>query len=192
MRDAGRPTCPLPRRLATCGARRRGWIWGSYTHQAHIGVDSWLADLLPFSSSFTGHLEAAEALYDGPNGSLVGVRTFINETPQLAVVLGMTRSGKSVFMTDFLSQIALITTSCSSRRGLELRYLQPGTSKPIIVHPDSTLCINYLEPTARRQQLHIDMASSLVCKLVGSFPIRRNRTAAKGASPHLYPRELYN
>ena len=34
-----------------------GWLWGKYTHQAHTGVDKWLADLLPFSSSFTGHLE---------------------------------------------------------------------------------------------------------------------------------------
>jgi hypothetical protein len=28
-------------------------------------MDEWLADILPLSSSFAGHLDGAEALYDG-------------------------------------------------------------------------------------------------------------------------------
>jgi hypothetical protein len=70
-----------------------GWLWGNYTHHADSGLDEWLADMLPFSSTFTGHLEGAEALYDGSNRNLVGVRNFVSGTPQLAVLLGMTRAG---------------------------------------------------------------------------------------------------
>ena len=31
-----------------------GWIWGTYDHHADHGLDEWLADLLPLSSTFTG------------------------------------------------------------------------------------------------------------------------------------------
>lgn len=171
-----------------------GWIWGSYTHQAHIGVDSWLADLLPFSSSFTGHLDAAEALYDGPNGSLVGVRTFINETPQLAVVLGMTRAGKSVFMTDFLSQIApYYDFMLLLEEGLSYGiFTEANGSKPIIVHPDGTLCINYLDTNGGPlSNLHIDMAASLVCKLVGTTP-DPEKSQLRKAQVRAYINQLYD
>ena len=46
----------------------------------------------------------AEALYDGSNHNLIGVRNFLSGTPQLAVFLGMTRGGKSAFICDLLSQ----------------------------------------------------------------------------------------
>jgi type IV secretion system protein TrbE len=75
-----------------------GWLWGKYDQHADSGLDEWLADILPLSSSFTGHLEGAEALYDGSNQNLTGVRNFLSDTPQLAVMLGMTRGGKSAFM----------------------------------------------------------------------------------------------
>ncbi|MFA7345467.1 MAG: hypothetical protein WC003_14295 [Terrimicrobiaceae bacterium] len=55
-------------------------------------------------AAFTGHLDGAEALYDGSNRNLIGVRNFLSGTPQLAVLLGMTRAGKSAFMSDLLSQ----------------------------------------------------------------------------------------
>ena len=38
------------------------------------------------------------------NHNLIGVRNFLSGTPQLAVLLGMTRAGKSAFMCDLLSQ----------------------------------------------------------------------------------------
>jgi hypothetical protein len=74
-----------------------GWMWGKHDHHAD---HEWLADLLPLSSTFTGHLDGAEALYDGSNHNLIGVRNFLSGTPQLAVLLGMTRAGKSAFMCD--------------------------------------------------------------------------------------------
>ncbi len=36
-----------------------GWLWGKYDHHADSGLDEWLADLLPLSSTFTGHLDEA-------------------------------------------------------------------------------------------------------------------------------------
>ena len=63
-----------------------------YDHHADHGLDEWLAHLLPLSSTFTGHLEGAKALYDGSNHNLIGVRNFLSGTPQLAVLLGMTRA----------------------------------------------------------------------------------------------------
>jgi hypothetical protein len=171
-----------------------GWIWGPYTHQAHIGIDSWLADLLPFSSSFTGHLDGAEALYDGPHGSLVGVKTFIHGTPQLAVMLGMTRSGKSVFMTDFLSQVApYYDFMLLLEEGLSYGiFTEANGSKPIIVHPDGNLCINYLDTNgAPLSNLHIDMAASLVCKLAGTTP-DPERSQLRKAQVRSYIQKLYD
>ena len=171
-----------------------GWVWGSYTHQAHIGVDNWLADLLPFSSSFTGHLDGAEALYDGPHGSLVGVQTFINDTPQLAVVLGMTRSGKSVFMTDLLSQISpFYDFMLLLEEGLSYGiFTEANGSRPIIVHPDGDLCINYLDTNgAPLSNLHIDMAASLVCKLAGTTP-DPERSQLRKAQVRSYIQQIYD
>jgi hypothetical protein len=51
-----------------------GWTHSSYRHRELYAEDSYLADLLPFSATFTGALGQAEALYDGSHGNLVGVR----------------------------------------------------------------------------------------------------------------------
>ncbi|HEY5743407.1 MAG TPA: TraC family protein [Terrimicrobiaceae bacterium] len=148
-----------------------GWLWGKYTAQADTGTDKWLADLLPFSSSFTGHLDGAEALYDGPNGSLVGIRTFISDTPQLAAIFGMSRSGKSFTTTDLMSQIApyfgfQLLIEEGNSYGI---YTQTQGNKPIVVHPDGNLTINYLDTHGLPlTQLHLDMAAAFVCKLTAS------------------------
>ncbi len=54
-----------PGRGASCGGHRKLYA-----------EDSYLADLVPLSSSFTGSLAHAEALYDGPQGGLIGLSTF--------------------------------------------------------------------------------------------------------------------
>ena len=64
-----------------------------------------LADLMPISSAFSGHLEEAQALYDSPDGSLVGVRLIAKDgTPQHSMVVGVNGSGKSAFLIDLMSQ----------------------------------------------------------------------------------------
>ena len=79
------------------GSTYRGWDIYVENHN--------LADLLPVSSTFTGHLEEAQALYDSPGQSIVGVRLVTpNGTPQHSVVVGVNGSGKSALLMDLMSQ----------------------------------------------------------------------------------------
>src|SRR4029434_7960049 len=68
-----------------------GWTWGRYEHRKLYGENRYVADILPFSSTFTGHLATAEALYDGPARNLVGIKTFSgtdeDDSPQHPVLL---------------------------------------------------------------------------------------------------------
>ena len=52
----------------------------------------------------TGDLADAEAIYDGANGNLVGIKTFAGGAPQHGVMFGMSGAGKSVNMIDLLTQ----------------------------------------------------------------------------------------
>ena len=85
---------------ATSGATIAGWDIYVENHN--------LADLMPISSTFTGHLEEAQALYDSPGRSVVGVRLVAaNGTPQHSIVVGVNGSGKSALLIDLMSQIGL-------------------------------------------------------------------------------------
>ena len=53
-----------------------GWTWGRYEHRKLYAEHRFLADMLPVTSTFTGHLATAEAIYDGPHNNLVGIETF--------------------------------------------------------------------------------------------------------------------
>jgi TraG P-loop domain len=81
-----------------------GWTFGTYRAFDLPAEDSYLADLIPWSATFTGHLEGAEAIYNGARGNLVGIRTRLGNTPQHGVLFGMTGAGKSVIVADLLAQ----------------------------------------------------------------------------------------
>ncbi len=79
------------------GSTYRGWDIYVENHN--------LADLLPISSTFTGHLDGAQALYDSPGRSIVGVRLVTaNGTPQHSIAVGVNGAGKSAFLMDLMSQ----------------------------------------------------------------------------------------
>lgn len=79
------------------GGTYRGWDIYVENHN--------LADLMPISSTFTGHLAEAQALYDSPGKSVVGVRLVTpNGTPQHSIVVGVNGSGKSALLMDLMSQ----------------------------------------------------------------------------------------
>jgi hypothetical protein len=79
------------------GGSYRGWDIYVENHN--------LADLMPISSTFTGHLEEAQALYDSPGQSVVGIRLVTaNGTPQHSIVVGVNGSGKSALLMDLMSQ----------------------------------------------------------------------------------------
>ena len=170
-----------------------GWLWGKYTHHADNGLDEWLADILPFSSTFTGHLKDAEALYDGSNRNLIGVRNFLSGTPQLAVAAGMTRTGKSGFMCDLLSQIdPYYDFTLIVEEGLSYGiWTQAQGHTPIVIQPDGDLCLNYLDTQgAPLTNLQITTAAALVAKMAG-HPADEDRRNLRIAQITQYIEQLY-
>ena len=170
-----------------------GWLWGKYTHHADNGLDEWLADILPFSSTFTGHLKDAEALYDGSNCNLIGVRNFISGTPQLAVLLGMTRTGKSGLMCDLLSQTdPYYDFTLIVEEGLSYGiWTQAQGCAPIVIQPDGDLCLNYLDTQgAPLTNLQITTAAALVAKMAG-HPADEDRRNLRIAQITQYIEQLY-
>jgi hypothetical protein len=171
-----------------------GWVWGKYTHHADSGMDEWLADMLPFSSTFTGHLDGAEALYDGSNRNLIGVRNFLSGTPQLAVLLGMTRAGKSAFMADLLSQTdPFYDFTLIVEEGLSYGiWTQALGHTPIVIQPDGDLCLNYLDTQgAPLTNLQITTAAALVAKMIG-HPADEDKRNLRLAQITQYVEQLYS
>jgi hypothetical protein len=147
-----------------------GWTGSSYRHRNLYAEDQYLADMLPFSSTFTAHLKDAEAIYDGTNGNLVGVKTFVGGTPQHSVLIGMTGAGKSYHMDDLLSQTQLYYHyNVIIEEGLSYKkFTESLGEKPILIHPDGQLTINYLDTQELPlNQLHIATAVALVSKMIG-------------------------
>ena len=130
-----------------------GYPWGRYPHRKIYSETRYLADVLPFSATFTGHLDQAEALYEGTQRNLVGVTTFSgsggSETPQHAVLLGMSGAGKSVTVCDLLSQTeAFYDYTVIIEEGLSYEIYTrtvEAAARPIIIQPDGDLTINYLD-----------------------------------------------
>ncbi len=137
----------------------------------------YLADMLPVASTFTGHLKTAEAIYDGPNNNLIGVETFSgskdNQSPQHAVLLGMSGAGKSVTVCDLLSQTegyfaytVIIEEGLSY--GIYTQTVEEG-ARPIIIHPDGDLTINYLDTKGLPLTPdHLSAATALVARMIGT------------------------
>ncbi len=146
------------------------------------------------SSSFTGHLDGAEALYDGPNNTLVGVKTFVSDTPQLAALVGMSRAGKSAFVTDLLTQTdPYYGYTLIIEEGLTYGiWTQAVGSQPIIIRDDGDLCLNYLDthgaPLTTEQ---INLASALVLKLSGA-PADEDKRNLRKAQICQYIEKLYS
>jgi hypothetical protein len=147
-----------------------GWTASSYRYRDLYAEDRYLADLLPFSSTFTAHLAEAEAIYDGTNGNLAGVRTFVGGTPQHAVLIGMTGAGKSFAMEDLLTQTqAGYDYTVIIEEGLSYKkFTESLGGRPILIHPDGELTINYLDTQGLPlNQLQIASSVALVSKMIG-------------------------
>ena len=154
-----------------------GWTWGRYEHRKLYSEHRYLADMLPVTSTFTGHLKTAEAIYDGPANNLIGVETFSggggSVSPQHAVLLGMSGAGKSVTVCDLLSQTegyfaytVIIEEGLSY--GIYTQTVEPG-ARPIIIHPDGDLTINYLDTKGLPLTPdHLSAATALVARMIGT------------------------
>ena len=167
-----------------------GWTWGKYENRKLYGENRYVADMLPVVATFTGHLDTAEAIYEGPSQNLVGIKTFSgergNQSPQHAVLLGMSGAGKSVTICDLLSQTenyfaytVIIEEGLSY--GIYTQTVEPN-AKPIIIQPDGDITINYLDTKGLPLTPdHLSSATALVARMVGVKPARRQTNASSGA-----------
>src|SRR6516165_236314 len=161
-----------------------GWTFGSYRVFDLAAEDSYLADMLPWSATFTGHLDGAEAIYNGARGNLVGVRIRLGNTPQHGVLFGMTGAGKSVIIADLLAQIG-------HRFGFRL-IIEEGLShgvltqtqgcEPIIVNPNGNITINYLDTyQTPLSPLYLAFSAGLCLLLCGSEGLDSERRVLRNA-----------
>jgi len=128
-----------------------GWSWANYNDFKLYVEDVNLADLLPISSTPTGDLEEAEAIYDGPRGALVGCTTFVGKEgamrPEHGIMFGASGAGKSVFTIDLLTQTApYYDFTAIVEEGLSYNlFTRLYGCTPIIVQPNGNLTFNYFD-----------------------------------------------
>jgi hypothetical protein len=119
-------------------------------------------------ASFIGHPGRPMAFYQTAQGGLVGVTLMVAYTPQHGILIARSGAGKSVLGQDLVSQVAgfyaviLIVDSGNSYEALT-GVISPG-SRPVVVQPNGTLTINYLDPG--RQPLGPEHFSQVVLLLV--------------------------
>lgn len=149
-----------------------GWNAASYRHRTIYAEDTYLADMLPFSSTFTGLLDEAEVIMDGGQRNLVGLRTFLGSPaqPQHAVLLGATGAGKSRFMHRLLMETgANFRYTMIVEEGLSYAdFTKAMGEKPIILSPDGDLTVNYFDTGGMPLgQLQLATAVALVARMIG-------------------------
>ena len=170
-----------------------GWTHSSYHHRELYAEDAFLADLLPFSATFTGTIDQPEALYDGGHGNLVGVSSQAGGSPQHAVLFGMTGAGKSAFMGDLLLQTAgFFDYTVIVEEGFSYKKFTESLGEtPIVVHPDAPLTLNYLDTQGLPlTQLHLATAVALLARMVGE-PETPEKLALRQAQLTQYLHQLY-
>lgn len=168
-----------------------GYPFSPYSARTIYIEDTNLCDLIPFSSSFTGLLRDADAIYEGPHQQLIGVQTFISDTPQQTVVFGASRSGKSYTLQDFLNQTAptVAYTVIVEEGASHTEFTQKHGGRTLVIHPESTYCINYLDtgglPLTRT---HKSFAVALTSHMAGRLNDERAQAARSAQLTHYIDR----
>jgi hypothetical protein len=121
-----------------------GWTYSSYRGYDLATDDYTAAELLPWTASFTGRLENAEALYDSSNGGLVGLSLQANKVPQHMLIYGIVGAGKSILLTDLWAQVAhLFDYKLLVEEGLSHgTTAQTAGTRPIVIAPGGATTIN--------------------------------------------------
>ncbi len=176
-----------------------GWCWDKYQDFSHYIEDMNLANLLPVSATPTGDLADAEALYDGANRNLVGIRTFAgskgSEAPQHGVMFGMSGAGKSVNMIDLLTQTEpyydyTVIVEEGLSYGIYTQTMEED-AKPIIIQPNGTLTFNYLDTGGLPlTSLQIANATAL-CQLMAGVCQDEDKNRLRAATLSGAIRQLY-
>jgi hypothetical protein len=110
-------------------------------------------------------------------------------SPQHAVLLGMSGAGKSVTVCDLLTQTegyfgytVIIEEGLSY--GIYTATVEEG-ARPIIIHPDGDLTINYLDTKGLPLTPdHLSAATALVARMIGTAHRRTNRCSGRRRSPN--------
>ena len=173
------------------------WPGVSYTKYIKHSIkteNQYLADLLPFTSTFTGYLEQAEAIYDGEvPGSIVGVRTFIGETPQNGCTIGSSGSGKSFNISDLMQQTSCFYAfTCIMEEGNSYGLLVDTLGyDSIILHPDASYTLNYFSTGGIPiSPSHLTAATILVSKMCGEID-DKSAEQVRQAQIAYYIKQLY-
>ena len=147
-----------------------GWTGGNVRQWDLAATSNFLPHLIPASSTFTGHLAAGESICQGAVGNLTGIQSFAGQTPQHAVLVGMTGAGKSVTLIDWLAQSeALFGYTAIVEEGLAYGlYTELLGGKPIILSSDSTYTLNYFDTLGLPLSTgHLSVAAALCVKMIG-------------------------
>jgi hypothetical protein len=124
-----------------------GWTFGSNRHWDIYAELNYLPYMLAVSSTYVGDSKNPEAIYIGNDSNVVGVTTFIGDTPQNSVMLGTSGSGKSVASIDVLAQTELLYYfTLIIEEGLSYGiYTKSLGFEPIIVQPDMDMTLNIFD-----------------------------------------------
>jgi type IV secretion system protein TrbE len=146
------------------------WLFNNKKSYRINAENHYLCDRLPLSSTYTGLLENAEAIYDGSMFNLVGYKGFINGTPQMLCTFGMQSSGKSLFFIDMIAQTACFYDyTCiieeGNSYGTIVKLLGEET---LVVNPSGDFTINYFDTNGMPVDTNqIAFCSSLLTQMCG-------------------------
>jgi type IV secretory pathway VirB4 component len=129
-----------------------GWLYGKRPKHSFRTLSKFASCLIPFSSTYTGNLNNAEAIYNGEEGNLVGLKQFAgavndNSDPQHTIIFGKTGSGKSVLTADLIMQThGFYKYTCIIDYGLSYQDLANSLGyKPVRLGPGCSITINYFD-----------------------------------------------
>ena len=129
-----------------------GWLFGKRPKHYFRTLDKYVSCLIPFSSTYTGNLVNAEAIYNGEQGNLLGLKQFagaVNDDsdPQHTIIFGKTGSGKSVLTADIIMQThGFYKYTCIIDYGLSyLELTHKLGHKPVRLGPGCSITINYFD-----------------------------------------------
>lgn len=109
--------------------------------------DEHLANLIPFSASFTGDLEQAQALYLSSDRAVAGFRFHVNGLVQHTGIAGGSRAGKSAQFNHLLYQTGPFFDFdvLIEEGGAHTNYTGDHGCKPIVIQKSGNITINYLD-----------------------------------------------
>ena len=141
-----------------------------YTNRAFRLEDEHVANLIPFSASFTGDLEHAQALFLSSDRALAGFRFHVNGLVQHTGVAGGTRSGKSAKYNNLLYQTGpyFDFDVLVEEGGSHANYAEDHGCHPIVIQKSGNISINYLDTLgAPLDPDHLAYAISLTSHFAG-------------------------